>query len=237
MTDRDSLEELYTIVSDYCRQRQLKPIEPALALMQEHFHGASDYYLRRRLAVCRMLIDLHLPVSDEHLITLLGAALCHALPGDAVPEGYAEKMAGFFASEPRVAEVYSSLKQTDYADKGYYSRVILDKNALMIRLVERAILVEKLYEWPAADARRFINETRTYFFPMCLYAREHYLEFSAAAAIIMEKMKNLINTNDVLLSRYEETENLINSEILTLMEENTILRARILELKKINPVI
>lgn len=234
MNDRDSLSELFGIVSDYTAQRHLPFTASALPYIQERFGMNCDVYFRRRLSVCRMLIDLHLPISAELLDILLAAALSHSLPGDHVPPDYMEIINHLFSGEPRIAEVLSTLRQSDYADISYYSRLINNRYALIIRLTERGVLVEKLYEWPASDARRYIRETREYFFPMCIYAKEHYPEFLGAASILMEKMRNLIAANETLLNRYEEAESALSNEIMTLREENAAIRAMILELKYSN---
>ena len=105
-----------------------------------------------------------------------------------------------------------------------------DPYALLIRLTERGVLVESLYEWPATDAHRYIQETREHFFSMCIYAKEYYREFLGPVSILMEKTRNLIAANEALLKRYEEAENALGSEILSLQEENAAIRAMMMEI-------
>lgn len=227
MNDRDSLFELFEIVLDYASHRQLHLTAAALPYIRERFGMGCDIYYRRRLSVCRMLIDLHLPISLEQLDILLAAALSHFLPGDKIPADHMEIVSRLFADEPRVAEVMATLRHTDYGDKSYYTRLVANRYALMIRLTERGVLVEKLYEWDPADARRYIRETREHFFPMCIYAKEHYPELLGAASILMEKMRNLIVANEALLNRYEDAETSLRGEILALREENVAIRSMI----------
>lgn len=225
MKDRDSLEELLGIVEEYTAQRRLPMTAAALPYIKGHLGMGCDVYFRRRLSVCRMLIDLHLGISEERLDILLAAALSHFLPGDTIPPDHQETMARLFAGEEQVAEVMKTLRHRDYYDTAYYEHLVQNPYALMIRLTERGVLVEKLYEWSPEDAMRYIRQTREYFLPMCIYAKEHYREFLGAASILMEKMRNLCEANEALLRRYEITEEALSLEILSLREENAALRA------------
>lgn len=228
MNDRDSLLELYEIVTNGTGHMQLPMTKAALAFIQTRFGMGCDVYYRRRLSVCRMLLDLHLPVEAELLDILLAVTLSHWLPGDKVPEDHAATLEGLFAGETRVAEILAVLQN---AGEDYYEQLMTNRYALLIRLTERGVLVESLYEWPAADARRYLRETRAHFFTMCIYAKEHYREFLGPVSILMEKTRNLTAANEALLKRYEESDDAMNSEILSLQEENAAIRAMLLEIK------
>lgn len=234
MRDRDSLDELFEIVSDEAKQKRLPLTASALPYLRERFGRGSDVYYRRRLSVCRMMIDLHLPVTADMLDVLLAVVLSHSLPGDRVPEDHMETLGRLFAAEPRVAEILSVLR---YSGDGYYAHLMSNRYALLIRLTERGVLVESLYEWPASDAKRYIRETCEHFFPMCIYAKEHYREFLGPVSILMEKTRNLVAANEALLRRYEEESSAQRSEILSLMEENAALRAMIREISDEEPSI
>jgi len=229
MRDRDSLYELFDIVLNEAEQKALPLTASALPAIRARFSIGCDVYYRRRLSVCRMLIDLHLPVTPDMLDIMLAVALSHSLPGDSVPDDHRGTMEGLFAAEPRVAEILSVLC---YSGDGYYARLAGNRYALLIRLTERGVLVESLYEWPAEDARRYIRETCEHFFPMCIYAKEHYRELLGPLSILMEKTRNLVAANEALLRRYEEAESARRSEILSLMEENAALRAMIREMEE-----
>lgn len=229
MNDRDSLQELIEIVAAEAERKDLRLTASALPFIRSHFGWGCDVYYRRRLSVCRMLIGLHLPVDAELLDILLAAALCHSLPGDSVPYDHAVTLGDMFACEPRVGEILSVLR---YTGEGYFDNLLHNRYALLIRLTERGVLVESLYEWPAADALRYIRETREHFFPMCIYAKEHYREFLGAVSILMEKTRNLTLANEALLKRYEDAENALNSEALSLREENAAIRAMMMELEE-----
>ena len=231
--DRDSIYELFSIVTNACHEIHLPLTASGLQYVKLHLGTGFDYdcFYRRRLSVCRTLIDLYLPVNRKKLDIMLAATLLNHMPVDTIPEDHDEILGGLFSVEPAVTRVLSVLRHRDYMDKSYYDRLISNPYALIIRLAERAVLVEKLYEWDPTDALRFIRETRESFYPMCLYAKEHYPDFFAAANILHEKMRNLTTVNEALLSRFVETENAISDEILALREENTAIRAMIRELQ------
>lgn len=230
MNDRDSLMELYDIVSREAQRLSLPLTTPALPFVRVHFGMGCDAYYRRRLSVCRMLIGLHLPVTPEILDILLAVTLSHSLSEDKVPGDHEVTLRQMFAREPRVAEILSVLRING---EEHFEILVANPYALLIRLTERDALVESLYEWSTADALRFIAETREHFFRMCIYAKEHYPEFLGPVSILMEKMRNLTMANEALLKRYSEAENALETEVVSLMEENAAIRAMISEIEAV----
>lgn len=227
MNDRDTLLELYDIVAAETAGGRLPMAAMALPFVRAHFGMGCDVYYRRRLSVCRMLIGLHLPVGPAMLDTLLAVVLSHSLPGDRVPEDHMPAMRAMFAADPEVGRILAVL---NHEGEDYYDRLMADRYALLVRLTERGVLVESLYEWPATDALRYIRETREHFFSMCIYAKEHYRELLGPVSILMEKTRNLVIVNESLIHRYDEAENALRSEILATQEENAALRAAIQEI-------
>lgn len=231
MPDRDSIYELFDIIKKAFKEIGLPMAEAALDYYEAHLGMGFDIYYRRRLSVCRMLVDLYLPVPKKALDTMLAAALINHMPGDLIPEDQDEVLGRIYADAAPVWETLAILKHADYSDKSYYDKIIRDPKALIIRLVERSVLLEKLYEWHSTDALRYVRETREFFFPLCLYAKENYPEYLGAASILHEKMRNLTTVNEALLTRFMEIENAISDEILALREENASIRAMIRELE------
>ena len=227
MTDRDSLNELFDIVSGYVSHRALPLTAAALPFMRERFGMGCDVYYRRRLSVCRMLIDLDMPIDDATLDTLLAAAVSHYLPLDRVPADHCEIRKLLFKNNAMAEEIFDALSRSDASDDAAWAQLVLNRYALLIRLTERSVLVESLYEWPAADAHRYINETRHAFFGMSEYAKEHYPEFLGAISVLSEKIRCLTAANEALLDRYEEMEQPLLEELEALEKENRELRARL----------
>lgn len=227
MDDRDSLQELFSIVSDYASLRNLPLTALALPFMQERFGMGCDVYYRRRLSVCRTLIDLDLPIEHARLDTLLAVTASHYLPLDIVPADQDEIQKLLFENNAEAADIFRKLKSSDPSDDEAYNTLMQNRYALLIRLAERSVLVESLYEWPVEDARRYISETRRYFAPMAEYAMQNYSEFLGALTILREKTRCLVAANEALLNRYEEIENPLLAELEALEKENAALRAEI----------
>ena len=231
MSDRDTLLELFKIVGDEVEEKNLAITKTALEYLKRNFNKGCDVYFRRRLSVCRMLLKFHLPIDNEMLDVLVSTSLCHFLPGDIVPGDHDDFVKELVRKDTRIADIFSTLKQITYSDKSYYSRLIGDKYALLIRLTERGVLVESLYEWSSSEAHSFINQTKENFFPLCIYAKEHFPEFGGVLTLLMEKTRNLISANEALLGRFDESEDALRSEIIFLKEENAALRAMISNMK------
>ncbi|MBQ0060095.1 MAG: hypothetical protein KBS83_09135, partial [Lachnospiraceae bacterium] len=73
-------------------------------------------------------------------------------------------------------------------------------------------------------ARRNVYETKTYYFPMCIYAKEQYPELLGCINTLMEKLRNLVELTEMMLNRYEDRENELLQEILALKEENAAIK-------------
>lgn len=230
MNDRDSLEELYSIMYNYSSEFGLSMTSSALSYIRTKFNMGYDIYFRRRLSVCRTLIDFHLVLDNNFLDVILIATLANHMPGDLIPPELDEVFAKIYESEPQVNEILLYLRHPDYSDNNYYQTLINKPFPLIIRLTERSVLLEKLYEWEPEAALGYLRNTREKFFPMCISAKELYPQYISTFNILYEKMRNLASVNEILLSRFVETETAIRDEILSLKEENAVVRAMISEL-------
>lgn len=232
MNDRDSLLELFEIVKKIAIKKNFKTSLTALSFYEKSIGGRGDVFLRRRLSVARMVLDFHLSETNEMMDSLITAALSNSMPGDTMPEGFGDAVYKLLEKNPMAKEVFLDLHQLDYRDASYYDRIVLNKYALLIRLTERGVLFETLYEWSALEAREFIRQTRENFFTMCIYGKEHYPEFEGAFTVLIEKTRNLLSANEGMLNRYEEISNNLDLEILSLTEENSLIKRIIKEYEK-----
>lgn len=243
-------EELsdYCYIRSYAEEKQLH--NTALALPVVHYLMTRDAqkvtvrsndaathmaYFRHALSVCRMLIDLHVPVSTEDEDIMLCAALCHVLPENFRFPDIRDALTRQYLLNPAIAEIllliYRDDDGSDAQRKAYYARVRSSKLAIMIRLADRGNLVEQLYGLSNLSARSYIYETRNYFFPMCTYAKEHYPELIPPVDVMMEKMRCLVEAAEILLGRFESREAELTQQILTMEEENATLKRMIRTLR------
>lgn len=232
----------------YAEEKELHNTAAALPLLRWLMQNAADHpdsrfrsaymhigYFRHSLSVCRILIDLHCPLSSQDEDILLASALCHILPENIHFDDLKAVMVDQFGLSPQVFETVQTLFWKDN-DSGaeqleYYNRIQERKLALLIKLADRGNLAEQLHGMAGWSAHKYIQETKVFFFPMCIYAKEHYPELLAPISVLMEKMRCLIEVSEILLSRYEAREAELTQDILALKEENATIRRMIRTLK------
>lgn len=233
--------ELYAFVETHAQTQQLRSTALALALMRWTMSGAAENpdsrfqnpaahmgYFRHALSVCRMLIDLHIPLNHEEEDILLAASICHILPECIRTPDLAAVLTDSFRLSPEVAGVVTCIfwedNENSAQQRSYYERVQKNRLALLIKLTDRGNLVEQLYSISGWRARKYIHETRSFFFPMCIYAKEWYPDLIAPVSVMMEKIRCITEAAEILLSRYELREEALIQEILELQEENATIR-------------
>lgn len=188
-------------------------------------------YFGHALAVTRLLVNLDLPVNREETDYMLAASLCHVIVEMVdLPQRGAE-LTERYRLDPYVYELISLITRDDPLTEEqeiiFYERIRDNKLASMIRIADRANLVEQLHRLPIWTAQEYIYETRTYFFPLCLYARDHYPELSPKIRVLTEKMRYMMEVIDILSARFRDSEAALTREIISLEDDNFRLRSRI----------
>lgn len=245
--------KLYHFVEQYAQEKQCINIALALPLVRgilsrihlredEGFKDAAEYAIdfKNWLLVTRMLIDLHLPIPQEEKDILFAASICIALP-DHVPgrrpdaEG-SDLLTERYGLDPEITRIIRLISYDsdlpEYDKKAVFRRIQEHRLALLIMLADRGNLMGQLYGLSSWHARRYIYETRKYYFPMSIYANEHYTDLLTSITVLTEKMRCLIEIAEILLSRYEAKETELTQEILVLKEENARLKGLIQKLKE-----
>lgn len=247
VADASGYGELYHYVENYAKANEFRNTLIALPVVlctsaceagdiTNRFSYAEDQLnaFRHCLSVCRMLIDLHLPLNRYEEDIMLAAALCHILP-EIRSLDEAEKLIGRYDMASAVfdtsAIIYREDNMTTAELHSFYKRIPENKLALLITLADRGNIVEHLYGVSVFSARSYIYETRNYYIPMCIYAKEHYHELLGQISILMEKMRTLTEVSDILLSRFEARETELTAEILSMQEENATLKGIISALR------
>ena len=241
--------EAYAYIESYAYEKKLYNTLLALPLVRGFMLAPADKkvtfrkdfgkekaYYKHCLAVARMLIDLEIPISDEETDIILAAAICHIMRELIAFPGRAEELTTIYHLDPRVFETVKLVTRDDplpeKEQRLFYQRIQGNKLALLVRLADRGNLVEQLYGMSLWDAQEYIRETRTYFFPMCIYGKEHFADIRTIINLLMEKMRTLIEVADILSTRYQEREVEITKDILDLQEENSRLRGFIATLEE-----
>lgn len=235
------MEQTYRYIQEYAERKNLGNTAAALPAVQSIMANAADMpqsrfhsayvhngYFEHALQVCRMLIDLRLPLDRQQEDILLAAAICHVLPETIRYNDLEGEVGSQVMLHPQIYDIVRLLFRednlSDAQQKLFFESVRRNKLALLIKLADRGNLVQQLYGVSSWSARQYIYETKTYFFPMCIYAKEHYPELLAPVSVLMEKIRCLTEVGEILLSRYEATEAALSQEILHLQEENATLK-------------
>lgn len=242
------MESLYELIANYAAENQLINTEIALPLIREAMQNAaahphslfrSDYvhmgYFQHSLSVCHILMELKPELTTQEEDVLLAAAICHVLPEN-IRFLDIEEALGALAPQVReiVRLIYREGDGVEGQEQAFYDAIQKNKLATLIKLADRGNLVEQLHSMTGSRSRRYMYETRTFFLPMCLYAKEHYPELIPPVSILMEKMRCLLEVSEILLGRYEAMEAQLTGEILALREDNSALRRAIRTLEEEN---
>ena len=236
-------EELYAFIEEYTNAYGMRNTANALILVQDSLYNAAEDFERNddrlayiskykhALAVCEMLIDLHLPVPHEEEDIVLAAALCHVLTELGSFLEYSDLLMKQYLLDKSVRELVDKIREhpdmSDAEKNKFYDSIQKDRPALLVKLADRGCHVEQLYRLPIWRARAYVQETRYYYFPMCIYAKENDAQIHGVISILMEKMRSLIEVTDILSGRFQEREMTLTNEILTLQEENARIRTMI----------
>lgn len=249
--ENEAYAEAYRFVEQYALERRLVNTMVALIAMrgrmtcghmerESRTHEQSTHigYFVHCLAVTQMLIDLHISLSHREEDVLLASSLCHILFETIRCESLEQELSGRYGLDPLVYDTVKRIVREDdqsgAEQKRFFEAIREHKLALLIKLADRGVLVEQLYGFSSWSARNYIYETRNFFFPMCIYAKEHYPELLGVVSVLMEKIRNLTELAEILLARYESRENELTQQILALQEENATLRSLICSLQEIN---
>lgn len=242
-------QEIYRFIEDYAGKKQLFYTALSLPLVrgimsahsksvQANLGGITRYrgHYLHALEICKLLISVVLPLSEEEEDLVLAAALAHVIPNVIDFDDVYTQMQSRYHLHPEICRIIELIIwDEDISSQGlnrFFERVKEDKLAMIVLLADRGKLVQQLNTLPLLSANEYIYETRTYLFPLCLYAKEQYPEFGSIITIMLEKVRTVIDACSILLKRYENTEMELTGEILKLKEENASIRRIIKELRE-----
>lgn len=240
--------EDYCLIAQYAQEQALTntmtALETACEIMttpvaqtDSRFGVQSTHtaYLRHALSVCRILIELHIPLCHEEEDILLASSLCHIFPETILFPDFENFLTQDYSLHPEVFHTISILfREHDLSEedqKKFFDAVRKNKLALILKLADRGNLTQQIYSISDWEAHKYIRETKEEFFPMCIYAKEHYPELLGPVSVLMEKIRCLTDVADILLSRYEQRVSDLSNQILAMQEENAAMRRIIQTLK------
>ena len=234
MNEMTNTLNYYKEIEEYATRRGLNNVQLAQPFVRRCAYVQADpavgsAYFAHALAVAWMLMDLKLPIEPAEEDVAMTAALCHILP-ELLPDvdwvGELES-AGI---SPEVMEIVDLITRTskigtnDEEMTQFYDRIKTNRLAYMVRLVDRGNLMEQVYTTSSLETMAYLQETKQYFLPLCIWGKENFPELTAPISIMMEKMRTLLTVVEILYSKYEQEELSLQDEILMLTEDNSRLR-------------
>lgn len=191
---------------------------------------------KHAIDMCRMMADLHIPISMEEEDILLAAALYYDMVKVIPLLDMGADLFAYYELDQRIYDIVALISQQwsarEVDKKALYDKIQKEKLGMLIVLTARGNLVQQLYGMSIWRAREYVHDTRLYFLPMCNYAKQHYIDILTVVSILMEKIRCLIEVTDILTSRYQEREMSLMNEMLTLQEENARFRGMITSLER-----
>lgn len=240
------IQQAYEYVEYYAIQNQLYNTAVALPLMRGLHNGTYrkfavtkdgesyrlPYYIHC-LMVARMLVDIPLELSHEEKDILLASALCHDAIEDIDFKNKGKELVDEFSLDPRVYEtVFLVSKRKDFTieeEQQHFHKIEENLLALLIKLADRGNNVEDLYNMSSKKLKEYIEETRTYFVPMCSYGLSHYKSAESAIYLLKDKIFTLVNVSEIMISNFDEKMQQLKDQRDLLKLENIRLREQYLK--------
>lgn len=234
----------YETIQFYAMQRQLRNTAIALPLargLHNGVHRKSSItrdgkryrlpYVIHCLLVCRMLVDLHLPLPQEEEDIVLASALCHDMIEDVEFENGGWELVTKYHLDPRVYETVKQVsKRRDFTaaeEEDFFRGIQEHKLALLVKLSDRSNNVEDMYNMSAWKVHEYIGETEKFFHPMALYGLQHYPALIGPLEILRDKILCLTQISQILVDRCEAKTQELRREKELLQEENERLRGEL----------
>ena len=237
-------DKTYLFIKGYATALRLPQTLKALPLARRFHNGqyrkgevvvnGQSYklpYVLHVLKVCSTLISLRLPLKPDELDNLLAAALLHDSLEDCAeyfPKGGTELVNEYHFS-PKVLEAIKLVSKRSGATEeeldDYFNQIKSNKYAILIKLADRSHNVEDLYVMKPEKLHKYVNETRTWVYPLTTYGKANYPELSDGFTILKAKIVSLTECTETLIDMYETELNKKNDEITKLKAEIKKLKA------------
>ncbi len=242
------IERLYSYIEFYANENMLYNTAVALPLSRALHdgtyrkatinRGGKSYrlpYVFHCLSVCRMLIDLELPLPEEEIDIILAASLCHDMIEDLYFAEGGKELVSKYKLDPRVYQIVQLVTKRKGATEEelqiYFDRIQVNEAALLVKLADRANNVEDLYNMKTWKVHEYVRETNRYFISMADYGFAHYDHLFTCIELLIDKIKSLTHLAETFVHRYEKQELEMVKEVQELHEENTRLWSELRKLQ------
>lgn len=196
-------------------------------------------YLMHVLKVCSTLMSLPIPLTKEEMDILFSSALLHDAIEDA-PEGFFRAEGyelvtnyGFPMEVYNVVKLVSKRSGATIEELNqYFNEIKKNKFALLIKMADRSHNVETLHSMKIEKLHKYVEETRTWIYPLSSYAKANYPELSNGVTILKSKIVSLVEETETLVELYDAKLAEKDNEIKNLKEQIKSLKSEIKEEKE-----
>lgn len=243
-------DKTYLFIKGYATALRLNQTLRALPLVRRFHNGQYRKgeviingtswklpYVLHVLKVCSTLISLRLPFHADELDNLLAAALLHDTLEDCkdyFPKGGSELIDEYHFSAQVLETIKLVSKRSGATSEEldeYFNAIKRNKYALLIKLADRSHNVEDLYVMKPEKLHKYVNETRTWIYPLTTYGKANYPELSDGLTILKAKIVSLTECTETIINIYEDELKKEREENAKLKAENERL-SELLECKK-----
>ncbi|MBO5435909.1 bifunctional (p)ppGpp synthetase/guanosine-3',5'-bis(diphosphate) 3'-pyrophosphohydrolase [bacterium] len=215
--------DTYLFIKGYATGRNFVQTLKALPLARKFHNGqyrkaiitvdGEDYklpYVLHVLKVCSTLMSLELPLEHDELDVLFASALLHDCIEDCDEFKSSQNAEQTMLSYGLTKEVYDCVntvsKMSGCSDEqlnAYFNKIKLNKLTLLIKLADRSHNVEDLYNMKTEKLHKYVNETRTWIYPLATYGKANYPELSNGITILKSKIVSLTECTETIVDMYE----------------------------------
>lgn len=232
-------EEIYNFIKGYATMHKLRNTLIALSLGVKCHSGdkrdGGEPYIIHPLMVAKTLILLNIeqvlrdwyPDKNWEEIKrdcdiLYAAAILHDTVEDGKISKHARELVEVYHLDEDVRKVVLLLskdKESEgYSDEKYFDEIKTDWRAILAKIADRQNNCSTMIVFKEERLKKYIYETKRYYYPLCSYCKIEFPEFSSVVTIMKssivaccETIASLIGMTDIVsdVEQYHKTINFI----------------------------
>lgn len=196
-------EEIYISIKATAIAKEWKntliALSLAIKLHDGQFRKGGEPYIIHPLQVCKYLISL-----KEGTDIRCAAALLHDVAEDCDIANPTEVFVKEYGLASEIAKIVLILtkpknyKKTDPTEENYYEGIKKNKDALLIKISDRANNLSTVDAFTKEKMIKYVDETKRLVYGLCRYGKEYYPEHSNAITIMKYQIQSICETIESL---------------------------------------
>jgi (p)ppGpp synthase/HD superfamily hydrolase len=212
--------KLYKFVEEYIQKNELtyskEALEVAIRLHENSFRDGGEPYIIHPLKITQylMLLNVKNAIYDinksklhtaaltgdktkQDLDTLLSVSLLHDVIEDVLKENGYELVTKYGFSE-RIYECVKKLSkdktEVEFSTQNYFDQILSDWITSLVKLADRTDNCSSMDIFDYSRRKKYLNEIKDYFYPLCSKAKIKYPKFSRIFTIMKYLIVSLTET-------------------------------------------